>query len=367
MSRSAQREGTPVSPPGRPKGEYWSAQREGTPVTVTVIVPVYNGAATLDRCLAPLLAMQGAGEVAEIIVVDDGSTDASAGMAAALGARVVGSGGRLGPGGARNVAARLARGDVLWFVDADVVVHDDAARILTDALRPTDVCAAFGAYDDAPPATNFLSQYKNLVHHFHHCAGEGEAETFWAGCGAIRKGTFLEAGGFDAERYREPSIEDIELGLRLRRRGLRILLLPGLQGKHLKVWRMANLLRTEIFRRALPWSRLVLSGQGGGHTLNIRPAERWRALLAMAFLGGIPLALATVAPWWLEIVLLAAVLVANRKLLALFRRRRGLPFALGGVLFHQIYYLYASVAFAWSWLTLRVVRAGGASCSSKAR
>ena len=86
-----------MSPKDRPEGEYRSAQREGTPVTVTVIVPVYNGAATLDRCLAPLLAMQGAGEVAEIIVVDDGSTDASAGMAAALGARVVGSGGRLGP------------------------------------------------------------------------------------------------------------------------------------------------------------------------------------------------------------------------------------------------------------------------------
>jgi glycosyltransferase involved in cell wall biosynthesis len=336
-------------------------------MTVTVIVPVYNGAATLERCLAPLLAMQGAGEIAEIMVVDDGSTDASAAMAAALGARVVDSGGRLGPGGARNVAARLARGDVLWFVDADVVVHGDAARILTDALRPAEVCAVFGAYDDAPSAPNFLSQYKNLVHHFHHCEAGGEAETFWAGCGAIRKAAFLEAGGFDAERYPEPSIEDIELGLRLRRRGLRILLLPGLQGKHLKVWRLANLLHTEIFRRALPWSRLVLSGAGGGNALNIRTAERWRALLALAFLGGLPLALAAAAPWWLAVVLLAGVLVANRKLLALFRRRRGLLFALGGVLFHQIYYFYASVAFAWSWVALRAVRVGGASCSSKAR
>lgn len=320
---------------------------------MTVVTPVYNGAATLPRCLAPLLEMQRAGEVAEIIVVDDGSTDGSARIAAELGARVIASGGRLGPGGARNVAARVAQGDVLWFVDADVVVHADAARVLAEAFGRTGACAVFGTYDDDPPAANFFSQYKNLVHHFYHSEGEGEAETFWAGCGAIRATAFREAGGFDAARYPAPSIEDIELGARLRDRGHDIWLAPELRATHLKAWHFANLLHTEIFRRALPWSRLIHSRPGRSATLNVTPAERLRALLALALAVSLPLAAAAVAPRWLPLALLAAILIGNRRLLALFRRRRGVAFALAAMLYHQVYYLYASAAFAWSWLERR--------------
>ena len=323
------------------------------PLAVTVITPVYNGAATLHRCLAPLLAMQRRGEVAEVIVVDDGSTDASPAIAAGLGARVMASGGRLGPGGARNVAARAARGDVLWFVDADVVVHADAARMLADVFRRTGATAVFGAYDDEPPAANFLSQYKNLVHHYYHREGEGDAETFWAGCGAIRKAAFLDVGGFDAARYAAPSIEDIELGWRLRDRGHAIWLAPALKATHLKVWRLPNLLHTEIFRRALPWSRLLHSRPARAGTLNISPAERLRALLAIVLLVSIPLALFATVPRAVPVALLGGVAIANAKLLALFRRRRGIAFAVAGVLFHQVYYLYASAAFAWSWLERR--------------
>ena len=77
--------------------------------TISVIMPVYNGAQVLPRSLPPLAAMLREGEIAEIIVVDDGSTDASAALAREHGVRLLDSGGRLGPGGARNVAAPRAR------------------------------------------------------------------------------------------------------------------------------------------------------------------------------------------------------------------------------------------------------------------
>jgi GT2 family glycosyltransferase len=320
---------------------------------ISVIIPVYNGELTLRRSLEPLLAMRTRGEIAEIIVVDDRSTDASVGVALAMGVQAMDSGGRLGPGGARNVAAQQAVGGVLWFVDADVIVHADAARVLASALQRTGATAVFGTYDDRPSAEGFLSQYKNLVHAYYHRREEGAADTFWAGCGAIRKQAFLDVGGFDSARYPYPSVEDIELGWRLRQRELSIQIVPALQATHLKVWRLKGLLHTEIFRRAIPWSRLIHAGGAGSQTLNLGSGERLRALLIVFCLGSIVPAAAGWAPRWLPAAMLGAVAIANGRLFEFFRRRRGAIFAMGAVAFHQVYYLYSASAFAWCWIEHR--------------
>ena len=310
-------------------------------------MPVYNGSGTLRRSLAPLLAMRRRGEIAEVIVVDDGSNDASRGIAATAAVTVLESGGRLGPGGARNVGAAAAAGEILWFVDADVVVHAEAARVLVEALQRTGAAAVFGSYDDAPPAPNFFSQYKNLVHRYHHIHAGGDIDTFWAGCGAVVRQAFAEVGGFDAAKYPHSSIEDIELGVRLRQRGLRIHLEPGLLATHLKVWHLPNLLHTEVCRRAIPWSRLIIEHGWWSSSLNMDRGERFRALLAVCWLMALLLAAARVAPPWPALILLGLVAVANRRLFGYLRRRRGALFALGGVLYHQIYYLYSVAAFAY--------------------
>lgn len=317
---------------------------------ISAIVPVYNGEATLQRSLEPLLAMREKGEVAEIIVVDDGSTDATAAIAASSGVRVMSSGGRIGPGGARNVAAASAGGEVLWFVDADVVVHADAARILAEALQRSGAAAVFGAYDDDPPAIDFLSQYKNLVHSYYHRRQAGSVDTFWAGCGAVRKQAFVDVGGFDGARYPRPSIEDIELGWRLHQRGLSIEIVPALQATHLKVWRLKNLLHTEIFLRAIPWSRFIQARGAWSDTLNVSRGERLRALLVVGLAVSIGLAAAGLAPALIPLALLVGIAIANASLFDFFRHRRGVMFALGAVLFHQAYYLYSAGAYAWCWL-----------------
>jgi glycosyltransferase involved in cell wall biosynthesis len=325
---------------------------------ISVIMPVYNGKDFIVQSLPPLVSMAQRGEVAEVIVVDDSSTDDSAQLAAQLGARVIPSGGRLGPGAARNMAAQQAQGNVVWFVDADVIVHDDAVRHINEGLAEPGVVAVFGSYDDRPPAQNFLSQYKNLVHHFYHHRGRREASTFWSGCGAVRREAFLAAGGFDVERFKRPSIEDIELGYRLRSAGGHIVLIPDFQSTHLKVWRFMNLLHTEIFCRAIPWSRLMLEQPGMTDDLNVSPMERLRAGLAGVFALVILAVLAGLLPWWCVPLLLGATALANRKLVTLFWRRKGSLFALAGLLFHQLYYLYSSAAFVYSWLEWKLVRRG---------
>jgi GT2 family glycosyltransferase len=330
-----------------------------TNAQIDIIMPVYNGEEFIVKSLPPLLAMKQRGEVREVLVVDDSSSDSSAKIAEELGARVISTGGRLGPGAARNQAAAIAEGDLLWFVDSDVVVHDDAVEHLLSGFSDESVVAVFGSYDDQPPAQNFLSQYKNLVHHHYHNRGRADASTFWAGCGAVRKKAFLDVDGFDVETYRRPSIEDIDLGYRLIEAGGHIRLVSSVKGSHLKVWRFFNLVHTEVFCRAIPWSRLMLTRSGLVDDLNVSTAERIKAVLAGLLLLALAAALAGILSWWSFAVLTFVALVANKDLFLLFLRRKGLLFALGGVAFHQLYYLYSGFAFVYSWLELRWLKVRG--------
>jgi len=323
---------------------------------ISIIMPVYNGNEFIVKSLPPLIEMQRRGEIREVIVVDDTSTDDTPQLAEQMGARVIPSGGRLGPGAARNVAAGLATGDILWFVDADVIIHDDAATYMTEGFTDAEVVAVFGSYDDRPPAQNFLSQYKNLVHHFYHHRGRREASTFWSGCGAVRKQAFLDIGGFDIEMFKRPSIEDIELGYRLREAGGKIMLFPELQSTHLKVWRFVNLIHTEIFCRAIPWSRLMMSQTGVVDDLNVSNSERLRAGLAGLLFIVLFATLFGWLPWWASLLMISGVIFASSSLFALFYKRKGLLFALMGIGFHQIYYLYSSAAFVYCVLEHKFIK-----------
>ncbi len=323
--------------------------------TLSAVVPVHNGRGFLEKSL-PALVRHVPSELIEVIVVDDCSTDGSGEMADRLGARVLTSPRRLGPAAARNLGASEARGSVLFFVDADVVVHDDAIRRIAEAFGAGDFVAAFGSYDAAPAEPDFLSQYKNLVHHYVHQNSQEEASTFWAGCGAVRKDAFLAVGGFDADRYPRPSIEDIELGYRLRAAGGRIRVIRELQGTHLKRWGLRELLRTEITRRAVPWSRLLLERPEPAAHLNVAYAERVRAAIAVGATSILGLALLGLAPAWWCAVAVGVALVSSRRLFAFFRRCNGARFALGATLFHQLYYLYSAGAYAWCWTQKRLGR-----------
>ena len=323
---------------------------------ISIIMPVYNGTEFIVKSLPPLIAMQRRGEIREVIVVDDSSTDETPQLAEQLGARVIPSGGRLGPGAARNVAASLAEGDILWFVDADVIIHDDAASYMEEGFADPEVVAVFGSYDDRPPAQNFLSQYKNLVHHFYHHRGRRAASTFWSGCGAVRKQSFLDVDGFDVEMFKRPSIEDIELGYRLREAGGEIMLYPELQSTHLKVWRFLNLIHTEIFCRAIPWSRLMLSQTGVVDDLNVSSSERLRAGFAGLLFIVLFAALIGLLPWWSALVMGGGAILVNSSLFSLFYKRKGLVFALMGIGFHQLYYVYSSAAFAYCVLESKLIK-----------
>ena len=107
----------------------------------TVVIPTYNGAATLGEQLAAL-ARQDATDPFEVIVADNGSTDDLAAVtrrwARELDLRVVDASERRGPSAARNIGAAHARSSKLLFCDADDIVSEGWVRGLTGALEQHD-------------------------------------------------------------------------------------------------------------------------------------------------------------------------------------------------------------------------------------
>lgn len=244
---------------------------EGAVPTISVVVPAYNGGSNLDMCLDAVERLLKPPD--ELIVVDDGSNDGSIERAAARGVRILRTSGRQGPAEARNIGARAATGEIVFFLDADVCVHPDAVDRVVSALADPAVDAIIGSYDEDPSSPDFLSQYKNLMHCFVHQTGSSEASTFWSGCGAIRRKVFLELSGFDAN-YARPAIEDIELGYRIREAGRRIVLDRELRARHLKKWTFWGLVRTDVLDRGIPWTELILRDQHMPDDLNLQISQR---------------------------------------------------------------------------------------------
>jgi glycosyltransferase involved in cell wall biosynthesis len=253
-------------------------------LTIAVIVPVYNSSPHLRKCLDALAKSSETGF--ECIVVDDGSTDDSVAVAQSGGARVLSTGGRKGPACARNIGARAAGADVVLFIDSDVCVKPDTlARVSSAFQKDPALTALIGSYDDAPESPDFLSQYKNLMHCYVHQRGRQTATTFWSGCGAIRRLTFLEFSGFNEVEYRRPAIEDIELGYRLYASGCKIILDRTLVVKHLKRWTFWGLLKTDIRDRGIPWTELILRDRSMPNDLNLHLSQRVSVALVFLLLS----------------------------------------------------------------------------------
>ncbi|MBY0508153.1 MAG: glycosyltransferase [Bryobacteraceae bacterium] len=308
---------------------------------LTVVIPVRGAPDQLAGCLAALA--RSVNPPSEVVVVDDGSAQADArrinAVTQAAGARLLRQR-PSGPAAARNLGAQAARGEVLLFVDADVEVHAETVAQVREAFAQDPALAGlFGAYDHRPAAGTLVSDYRNLLHHYTHLHSQRAASTFWAGCGALRRDVFLAAGGFDPS-YSRPSIEDVELGLRLTGEGHRIELRPEIQGTHTKQWTITSFLRTDLFARAIPWTEMLFACQRAlPGDLNFGWARRLSVPLALLLLASLPLVLRL---FWLGALLAAVSTVGlallNAPFLLFLARRRSAAFALGAFPLHALHY-----------------------------
>jgi hypothetical protein len=327
---------------------------------LSIVVASHNTIATLRAALAAIRATEMSRDDYELIVVDDASSDGSATVAARYADTVIRLRGRaLGSAYARNRGAELARGEIVVFVDPNVLVKPDTLpRMLAIFDEHPAVDAVCTAHDDAPAATNFVSQYWNLLLHFGDQRYVGEGGDLASGCSGVRRSALMGVGMYDEWRFRSGCLEGLELGQRLQCEGSRVVVSQTLQITHLSKWGLGSVVR-EIWNR----SKILARSVGYQRTRNAVPSE-----VVFTLSRAMPPALAVVsivalsgaflpAPSWVAkgTIAFLGILLANIPVYGFYARSRGLAFAVATVPLHILAQSVAAIALCTGWVLRETV------------
>jgi hypothetical protein len=325
------------------------------PSEISVVVPVGNGSALVGDVVRALV--EASPRAGEVVVVDDRVKDGSLDAVRADGrVRVVRNERGPGPAGARNAGARAARGPLLLFVDADVIVPPDLFARLAAAFGER-VEAVVGVEAEAAPP-NLASRYKNFWMRYTYLILPREVDLFYTSCASIRKEVFVAAGGFD-EGYTRPSVEDTAFGRTLAARGTRVVLDKTLEVEHRKKYTSWGVLRA-AFQRGAALSRCILRmgrRRGAGGNRSSVPSVFIASLCAGALF---PAWAVAAAFYWPAAVAgaaatLGAIYLLNVKWLA-FLARRGAGLALWATAFLPLEVIFALTGGGWGTASYYLLR-----------
>jgi len=312
----------------------WLARRRqpaGARPRISVVMPVYNAETTLAECLTRLCNSSFADF--EVVLVDDGSTDRTRAIARNFPLRIVSTSGRVGPAAARNLGARVAEGELLLFIDSDVMVRADTLSLTADRFAMGDVEGVVGVQAAAMRHRDLVSQYKNLWMRWTYLRKQADVPLFYTTVAAIRRDSFLQAGGFDPG-YATPNVEDTAFGQKLARLGMRVRVEPTLEVEHVKRYSLLGLLRTD-FQRAVSLTRLKLRERRELTQNNTSVPTSYMASVPLAAVGTALLVAAAAlrvagiaAPGLASLI---GVVALNREFLGAIRASEGLSRALAAI------------------------------------
>jgi GT2 family glycosyltransferase len=196
----------------------------GTP-SVSIIIPTFNGAPRIGNCL-DALRDQAALRNAEILIVDDGSTDNTAEVIRRCpGVRLI-SQANAGPAAARNHGAQEAKGTIILFTDDDCVPMPDWLDAMLAPFGDPEVVGAKGTYRTRQKclAARFVQiEYEDR---YRLMAGLESIDFIDTYSAAFRRDRFLEMKGYDTS-FPVACAEDIELSYRMSARGWKMKFAPN--------------------------------------------------------------------------------------------------------------------------------------------
>ena len=190
---------------------------------IAAAIPCYNAQETIADCIRSLIAQTRRPD--QIVVGDDGSNDASASIAKALGAKVISSRSNRGVAATRNLIWQNTSADIIVFVDADTQARADLIERLIAGYTADDVAGVGGQGIDVGTESIFDRWRKFTAAQTHGESPIQNAKMLFGLCCSYRRTALERVSGFDPA-FRSNG-EDHEIGIRLRREGYRLVYDPG--------------------------------------------------------------------------------------------------------------------------------------------
>jgi glycosyltransferase involved in cell wall biosynthesis len=219
---------------------------ENQHLSISVVIPARNSVGTLGDCLRALQASRLLPH--EAIVVNDASSDGTMDVARSFGAKVVDLMEHRDANFSRNRGAQEATGDILLFLDSDVLVKPDTLQAVLDTFRSKPVDAVVGVYSTDHPHPELASQYKNLWIRYSYLASPPAVDWVFGAVTAVRRSAFLAVGGYNARLIASHGNDDLELGKRMAESRYSIVLNPTIEVVHLKPYTVRSLLKNDFIR-----------------------------------------------------------------------------------------------------------------------
>jgi glycosyltransferase involved in cell wall biosynthesis len=181
---------------------------------ISIVIPTFNAERFMPGLLDSIFK-HGIDDM-EVIIVDDCSSDRTIEIAKRYPVRIIQMEKNSGPAKARNRGVREAKGDIIFFLDSDVIVMQGAIREIKDYFKknPSAKCV-IGVCSTEPLNHGFVPRYMAMFEYIHLTSvKDGMVSVFAPRCGAVRKDFFQKIGGYN-ESYRGADVEDFELARRI--------------------------------------------------------------------------------------------------------------------------------------------------------
>ena len=215
---------------------------------ISVIIPNRNGADTIGKCLEGVYSSEY--KNFEAIVVDDCSEDDSVEIIEKFPCRLVRLESHGGASKARNTGARQAKGEALFFIDADCVLNLDTLATAVEAFRRHKDKVVGGTYTPLPYDRGFYSTFQSIFINYSETKYK-EPDYVATHAMLISRELFTESGGFNEDFL--PILEDVEFSHRLRKAGTKLIMLPELTVRHIFNFTLGRSLRNAL-RKSMYWT-----------------------------------------------------------------------------------------------------------------
>ncbi len=304
---------------------------------ISVIIPCYNGAATLKKCLAAVLASKYSNF--EVIVVDDCSEDDSVSIIKQFPCRLITLENHSGAAQARNIGAEQSRGDILFFTDADCVLEKDTLAIAAISIAHSGVDTIVGGtYSKKPYDRGFFNSFQSLFIHYSetkNCAHPDYLATHGL---VMSQALFKKSGGFPADFM--PILEDVEFSHRMKKKGYTLRINPHLQVRHIFNYSLERSLRNAI-KKSTYWTLYSMRNKdltADSGTASIELKVNVVTLFLILTLLATATILSSFVPVYIAVLLLCVNIYTSRKLFALFYKTEGFLYMIKALMYYLLIY-----------------------------